>query len=56
MGGCETVFLEKLLVRRGLAVGVPKDEIDQWSAERKASYRRGGASMVTAVGKEPDPS
>ncbi|NQZ96933.1 MAG: glutathione S-transferase N-terminal domain-containing protein [Myxococcales bacterium] len=43
-------------VERGLAVGVPKDEIDQWSAERKASYRRGGASMVTAVGKEPDPS
>ena len=43
-------------VERGLAVGVPKDEIDQWSAERKASYRRGGASMVTAVGEEPDPS
>ncbi len=43
-------------VERGLAVGVPKDEIDQWSAERKASYRRGGASIVTAVGKEPDRS
>ncbi len=43
-------------VERGLAVGVPKDEIDQWSAERKASYRRGGASIVTPVGKEPDPS
>ena len=40
-------------VERGLAVGVPKDEIDQWSAERKASYKRGGASMVTPVGEDP---
>lgn len=39
-------------VERGLAVGVPKDEIDQWSAERKASYKRGGASIVTAVGDD----
>jgi GST-like protein len=36
-------------VERGLSVGVPKDEVDQWSAERKASYRRGGGSMVTKV-------
>ena len=36
-------------VERGLAAGVPADEIDQWSAARKASYRRGGASMVTKV-------
>ena len=36
-------------VGRGLAVGVPDAEVDQWSAERKASYRRGGASMVTPV-------
>jgi GST-like protein len=40
-------------VERGLAVGVPKDEIDQWSAERKESYRHGGASMVTTVGEDP---
>ncbi|MBW2280919.1 MAG: glutathione S-transferase N-terminal domain-containing protein [Deltaproteobacteria bacterium] len=39
-------------VERGLAVGVPRDEIDQWSAERKASYKRGGASMVTPVTDE----
>jgi GST-like protein len=37
-------------VERGLAVGVPADEIDQWSAERKANYRRRGASIVTPVG------
>ena len=36
-------------VGRGLAVGVPKDEVDQWSKERKASYQRGGASMITKV-------
>lgn len=33
-------------VERGLAYGVPKDEIDQWSAERKAAYARGGASIA----------
>ena len=38
-------------VERGLAVGVPKDEIDQWSAERKAQYKRGGSSIVTKVGE-----
>jgi GST-like protein len=43
-------------VERGLAVGVPKDEIDQWSAETKASYGRGGASIVTAVGEKPSQS
>jgi GST-like protein len=39
-------------VERGLAVGVPQGEVDQWSAARKASYRRGGASMLTPVGDE----
>ena len=34
-------------VGRGLAYGVPKDEIDQWSAERKASYAQGGASIAS---------
>jgi len=33
-------------VDRGLAYGVPKDEIDQWSEERKRQYARGGASMA----------
>ena len=33
-------------VERGLAYGVPKDEIDQWSEERKASYRKSGASIA----------
>jgi GST-like protein len=36
-------------VERGLAVGVPKDEVDQWSAARKESYRQSGASIVTKV-------
>jgi len=43
-------------VERGIAVGVPRDEIDRWSAERKASYRRGGASMITRVGDETETS
>jgi GST-like protein len=36
-------------VERGLSVGVPEEEVDQWSAERKASYKRSGASIVTKV-------
>lgn len=34
-------------VARGLAYGVPSDEVDQWSEERKASYARGGASIAS---------
>jgi GST-like protein len=34
-------------VGRGLAYGVPKDEIDQWSAERKAAYAKSGASIAS---------
>ena len=37
-------------VERGLAVGMPKDEIDQWSAARKAAYKKRGSSIVTKVG------
>ena len=33
-------------VERGLAYGVPEDEIDQWSEARKARYRRSGASIA----------
>lgn len=33
-------------VGRGLAYGVPQDEIDHWSEERKALYRKGGSSMT----------
>ena len=33
-------------VERGLAYGVPKEEIDQWSAERKTSTAKGGASIA----------
>ncbi|MEM7079951.1 MAG: glutathione S-transferase N-terminal domain-containing protein [Pseudomonadota bacterium] len=33
-------------VERGISYGVPKDEIDQWSAERKAQYRQGGSSIA----------
>ena len=34
-------------VGRGLAYGVPKDEVDQWSKERKASYAKNGASIAS---------
>lgn len=33
-------------VGRGLAYGVPEDEIDQWSEARKAQYRKSGASIA----------
>ena len=34
-------------VGRGLAYGVPEDEIDKWSKERRASYARNGASIAS---------
>ncbi len=34
-------------VERGLAYGVPKEEIDQWSEERKASTAKSGASIAS---------
>jgi GST-like protein len=34
-------------VERGLAYGVPKDEVDQWSSERKASYAQNGATIAS---------
>ena len=34
-------------VERGIAYGVPKDEVDQWSEERKASYTKGGATIAS---------
>jgi GST-like protein len=34
-------------VGRGLAYGVPKEEVDQWSADTKARYARGGATMAS---------
>ncbi len=33
-------------VERGLAYGVPKGEIDQWSEARKAQYAKSGASIA----------
>ena len=33
-------------VARGLAYGVPEDEVDQWSEARKARYRKSGASIA----------
>ena len=33
-------------VERGIAYGVPAGEIDQWSEERKAEYRRNGAQIA----------
>ena len=34
-------------VERGLGWGVPKDEIDQWSAERKAAYAKSGERIAS---------
>ncbi len=34
-------------VERGISYGVPKEEIDQWSKERKASYAQSGASIAS---------
>lgn len=34
-------------VERGIAFGVPKDEVDKFSAERRARYRQGGASIAS---------
>jgi len=34
-------------VERGLAYGVPKDEIDSWSKERRESYKKSGASIAS---------
>lgn len=33
-------------VERGLSYGIPKEEIDQWSAERKASTAQGGSTIA----------
>ena len=33
-------------VGRGLSYGMPEEEIDQWSEERKASYRKSGATIA----------
>lgn len=34
-------------VGRGIAFGVPKDEVDKFSAERRAQYREGGAGIAS---------
>ena len=36
-------------VERGLAYGVPKEEIDQWSAARKAQVAAGGSTMAATA-------
>lgn len=41
-------------VERGLAYGVPKDEIDRWSAERKANYAKSGASIASNTSLRSD--
>ena len=33
-------------VERGLSYGIPKEEIDQWSAERKARTAKGGSTIA----------
>ncbi len=34
-------------VERGISYGVPKEEIDKWSKERKANYAKSGASIAS---------
>ena len=34
-------------VERGISFGVPKDEIDKFSKERRAQYRQGGGSIAS---------
>ena len=36
-------------VERGLSVGVPETEVDQWSEARKKNYKKRGSSIVTKV-------
>ena len=36
-------------VARGISYGVPADEIDQWSDERKAQYRSSGAKIANPL-------
>ena len=40
-------------VERGIAYGVPAGEIDQWSEERKAQYRRNGAQIANPTSHGP---
>ena len=40
-------------VERGIAYGVPAGEIDQWSEERKAQYRRNGAQIANPANQDP---
>ena len=40
-------------VERGIAYGVPAGEIDQWSEERKAQYRRNGAQIASPANQDP---
>ncbi len=42
-------------VERGLAYGVPKDEIDRWSPERRANYARSGAAIAANHGQSSKP-
>ena len=42
-------------VERGLAYGVPKEEIDQWSAARKAQVAAGGSSMAATANLDRGP-
>ena len=43
-------------VGRGLAYGVPQDEIDQWSEARKAQVAAGGSSMAATENLDRGPS
>ena len=40
-------------VERGIAYGVPAGEIDKWSEERKAQYRKNGAQIANPTNHRP---
>jgi len=40
-------------VERGIAYGVPAGEIDQWSEERKAQYRKNGTQIANPASHRP---
>lgn len=41
-------------VERGIAFGVPKDEIDKFSKERREQYKRGGGSIASNTALKSD--
>ena len=41
-------------MERGIAFGVPKDEIDKFSKERREQYKRGGGGIASNTALKSD--